>query len=500
MSMAALNFPDDVRRKQDLLKIDIQLRDAKDLLITCPPLSGLTAFLKQIKKYIYVSEHFKCFTVLFYDCQVQNASNNIIEGLIDCVNSEIPHNDPGNGQPIKKKQNLFDFFTSITTEDEMQKRVVVIDNLDKISEKEAGLLLENIRVIAEYRNRNQYLRNVLFVLAGHSLDLRRLDPKHSSPFNTATQIYLDDLPIDDSVSLIKEFLADKKYSPLVPNYIDYLTFGHPYLIRQICYYVTREEVQIGLSGEIKFEAVDSVVETICNDKREQVFKQIDNTIKQRSPQAMETLERILNGFVYKSVKSSDSLRELKLCGLINNNRNNKWHIRNNVFDFYLRSLGNWSQVSKITNFIPRRLFVNLEGYKILFDLENNLREFVIAQLFDAFGDNWQRVIEQNSNISGMVKNWKKMQQKDMSSSWLSHDDIPSLAFGSFPEIKKIIYEYWGGVFDKYFQPKTIFEGSFESLEILRNKIAHNRPLSDKDVETLSSITKQFNDCMFENHL
>ena len=62
---------------------------------------------------------------------------------------------------------------------------------------------------------------------------------------------------------------------------------------------------------------------------------------------------------------------------------------------------------------------------------------MIAQLFDAFGDNWQRVIEQNSNISGMVKNWKKMQQKDMSSSWLSHDDIQSLAFGSFPEIKKM---------------------------------------------------------------
>jgi hypothetical protein len=497
--MLQSNFPADILRRQDLIKVDVQFRDSKDLFITCPPLSGLSSFLKQIQKHVHVSEHFRDFRLIFFDCQSQNSSsNNIIGQIMHFTLSELSMDFPK--RPNQRQSKLNVFFESVVKANEQEKLVFIIDNLEKAQRKETIRLLENIRVLAEARPKSPYLRNVVFVLAGHGLDLRKLDPKHSSPFNTATQIYLDDLDLDDSLSLIRAYLSDKKHSTLVPEYIDFLTFGHPYLIKQICYHILNDEVKVDNTKGVNFEVVDSVVNMIGDDKRDRAIRQIDDTLQLLSSNSVELLRKILNGYMYKSVKSSELLRELKLYGIINNNRINKWHVRNSIFDTHIRNLPAWSNTVRSTNFIPRRLFVNSEGYKTLFELENNLREFVVAKLFDAFGEDWERIIKRNETLKSTIKQWGNMKTAEQKLGWLSHEDLPSLSYSLFPEIKDLIYEYWGGFFEKYFHPKNIFEGSFESLESLRNKIAHNRPLSDQDVETLASIAKQFNDCMIESNL
>jgi hypothetical protein len=490
----------EITRRQDLYKVDVQLRDLKDLFITCPPQSGLSMFLKQVQKHINVSEHFHNYRTIMFDCKTQNQSGNLFESIAQVVLSELGTTNAVQARHQKGKRKLLSVFEEFVKQNEKQKTVFIIDNLENVQEKDAVILLENVRVIAESRTKNPYLQNIVFILSGHSLDLRKLDPKHSSPFNTATQIYLDDLPNDDSIAIIKDALFDRKYSPLIPEYIDFLTFGHPYFLNRICYHVRNDEIKIEPGKGVTFELIDSISDQLIGEKRDDAIRYLDVALGSLSPTSSAVLRKIINGVFFKNLRFSDSLKELKLLGIVNNTRNGKWHIRNFLFDQYIRQQPKWNDTIRSNNFVPRRLFVNVEGYKILFDLENNLREFVVSQLFDAFGKDWTNVLERNSSLNEVVVKWKNMKGQNMAKSWHTYDDLPVVCYGLFPEIKKIIDEYWGSIFEKYFKPKSIFVGTFESLEELRNKIAHNRPLSDKDFDVLSSIAKQLNDCMFENSL
>ncbi len=205
-----------------------------------------------------------------FDCKTKNTSKNLFDGLVSFAFDELGLVQPHKGVKGKGKTKLSSAFMEIAKKNERQKNVFIIENIEKIPEKDAVTLLESVRVIAEERSKNSYLRNVIFILAGHSLDLRKLDPKHSSPFNTATQIYLEDLSTEDSVTVVKALL-DKRYSPLVPAYVDFLTCGHPYLIEQVCYHAKSENIRIDAAKGVTFELIDSVIDRIINDRREEFF-------------------------------------------------------------------------------------------------------------------------------------------------------------------------------------------------------------------------------------
>lgn len=484
-------------REQDLLKVDVQLRDTKDLFITCPPLSGLSTFLKQIQSHIRTSDHFSEYRTILFDCNNHNISPNLFDSLATFICNETGIESPHQGLFFNTTTEWQSFFTEIAKQNERCRNILIVDNLEKIPEMTTVALLENVRVIAESRSTNILLKNIVFILAGHSLDLRKLDPKHSSPFNTATQIQLDDLSPEDSMALVKHELTDKRYSVLVPEYIDFLTWGQTYLINQICYHIRNEETNS--PKLVNFEFIDSVVDMISTEKRDPIFRNIDGALERLSPVSAEALRKLLNGSFYKSTKYPDAFKELRMLGLISNSRKSKWHVRNHLFDEHIRRHPKWADTLRKDNFIPRRVFVNVEGYRILFDLENNLREFVISQLFDAFGPNWEKTIENNSSVKETTVKWRSLKKETAGNSWVSHDELPSICYSLFPEIKKLIDAYWS-IFEKYFKPRSIFDGSFEALETLRNKIAHNRPLSDNDIDWLASIAKQFNDCMYENSL
>src|SRR5688572_30688717 len=87
--MASSNLSHEIERHQDLSKVDVQLRDTKDLFITCPPLSGLSVFLKQIQKHILVSDHFREYKTLLFDCKTQNISKNIFDELVSFAINDL---------------------------------------------------------------------------------------------------------------------------------------------------------------------------------------------------------------------------------------------------------------------------------------------------------------------------------------------------------------------------------------------------------------------------
>src|SRR5215475_7747695 len=118
--MLQSNFPADILRRQDLIKVDVQFRDSKDLFITCPPMSGLSSFLKQIQKHVHVSEHFRDFRLIFFDCQSQNSSsNNIIGQIIGFTLSELSMDFQKQRNRHQGKLNVF--FESVVKENEQKK-------------------------------------------------------------------------------------------------------------------------------------------------------------------------------------------------------------------------------------------------------------------------------------------------------------------------------------------------------------------------------------------
>jgi len=113
-------------------------------------------------------------------------------------------------------------------------------------------------------------------------------------------------------------------------------------------------------------------------------------------------------------------------------------------------------------------------------------------MFDKFGDQWWRRV--NEQIAAYCQGLKR---KELESGWFSSEDLPDLAYSQFPHLKKIIDDNWSAIFHWYFKPKSIFIGFFDALEGLRNKLAHNRPLTDLEVEHLATIASQFRNCMYD---
>lgn len=234
------------------------------------------------------------------------------------------------------------------------------------------------------------------------------------------------------------------------------------------------------------------MEAICNDGRDRLLRQVARALEELSPLALEYLRNILNGDRYDSGKEAPPLRELARLGLVSNSKSLVWQVRNPVYDRYLRQQPCLTPVLSLEWFVPRRLYVNLEGYGILFQLENDLRDFVISQLFEEFGAQWPRRVDQR-----IIDRCRGLKTKELESGWFPSEDLPDLAYSFFPDLKRIIDDNWAAIFHRYFKPKGIFTGYFEALESIRNRIAHNRPLNDQEIDQLDLFASQFRNCMYD---
>jgi hypothetical protein len=390
---------------------------------------------------------------------------------------------------------LVDFLDQLLTANNELYLVVILDSLERLPESETRSLLEQIRVVSESREGNRLLKRALFVLGGQCLDLRRLDPERTSPFNIAERIFLGDLDDQASLALAHNLLkqAGRQYSELATKSICHLTGNHPYLLERICLHLTHDTLSVAATESgIDLETIDRVVQTMCDDGRDRLLRQVVSTLGELSPSALECLRNILNGARYDSKKESPTLRELARLGLISSSKGTVWQVRNSVLDRYLRRQTRLAPVLRSEWLMPRRLYANVEGYKILYELENDLRDFVYCKIVERFPDSWQERVDQS-----ITDYCQKKKKTELESGWFPSEHLPDLAYSLFPHLKQIIEENWGSIFHRYFKPKTIFTGYFHKLESIRNRIAHNRPLTDREVEQLVMIATQFRDCMYD---
>ena len=135
---------------------------------------------------------------------------------------------------------------------------------------------------------------------------------------------------------------------------------------------------------------------------------------------------------------------------------------------------------------------NLEAYKILYDIETNIRSFIKDKLSEKFGDNWFK----HRVPDDIIKNCKIRIDKEKASRWWT-TNRKLIDYTDFADLQKIILrrDNWEDVFKPYFKPKKIFEGKMIELEVLRNKIAHSILLNENELEKLRMYVSDFNRCM-----
>jgi hypothetical protein len=134
--------------------------------------------------------------------------------------------------------------------------------------------------------------------------------------------------------------------------------------------------------------------------------------------------------------------------------------------------------------LPQVPPANKQAFERLYAVEVTLREFTRKTLSETFGRQWRKRC-----IPHDVK--EKMRrgiEQERTRAW--HHVIPhdSLYYCDFADIKKIIVkkDNWEGAFKKYLHDETVFEGLLQQLEPIRNRTAHNRLVSENDVEAVTA--------------
>ena len=127
---------------------------------------------------------------------------------------------------------------------------------------------------------------------------------------------------------------------------------------------------------------------------------------------------------------------------------------------------------------------NLEAYRILYSLENALRELIIERLEEVEGPKWYK-----QRLPGdVLKLYKAARQLERDIPWVALVPCHPIYYVDFPSLKKVIErnDNWKDAFEPIFKRKDVVVGWLSSVEPIRNKAAHNRRIHRKEVLLLSA--------------
>jgi hypothetical protein len=135
----------------------------------------------------------------------------------------------------------------------------------------------------------------------------------------------------------------------------------------------------------------------------------------------------------------------------------------------------------INSIIPQQ---NIDAYKFLFAIETGLRELIIEKLSSKAGIKWYK-----SRLPGdVLGKYKDAIKFEKSISWISLIPHHPIYYIDFPDLRKVIEksDNWKDCFEPIFIRKDNISGTLTDIEMIRNKIAHNRVISDNDLLILQS--------------
>lgn len=138
-------------------------------------------------------------------------------------------------------------------------------------------------------------------------------------------------------------------------------------------------------------------------------------------------------------------------------------------------------------YLPDSLYSNIpsEGYSIMFALENSIRVFITRILSSAFEDKWWEQLKGKKSLKDVVAKVSDRKTKDLENWYHSKRGIHEIYYTDYVDLLRII-RVFDSIFSKLFRKgaaKNLI-GKLEELGPTRNVIAHNNPITSKDLERL----------------
>lgn len=140
---------------------------------------------------------------------------------------------------------------------------------------------------------------------------------------------------------------------------------------------------------------------------------------------------------------------------------------------------------------------NVEIYCYLYSIETALRELIIDSLGDIDGSRWYK-----KRLPGdVLEKYRKGIEFEKGIKWLQLVPHHPIYYIDFPDLKKIIEreDNWEDAFKPIFSRKDILSSTLSELEFVRNKIAHNRKATYKDVEIVTGAYAKLSESIGKNY-
>ena len=128
---------------------------------------------------------------------------------------------------------------------------------------------------------------------------------------------------------------------------------------------------------------------------------------------------------------------------------------------------------------------NANAYQLLFEIEVILRELCALKLSALHGKHWAK----RGLPTDLLDKVKDALAYEKKTKWHRTTLHHPLYYVDFPDLRKIIIGglNWNPIFAEIFGQKPGTDASLSELELLRNKVAHNRFVSDVDLEITKGI-------------
>lgn len=125
------------------------------------------------------------------------------------------------------------------------------------------------------------------------------------------------------------------------------------------------------------------------------------------------------------------------------------------------------------------------AYRILFHLENRLRQFIESRMRSKYGSDWW-----NIHVSeGIKRKVDDMRKDELVLGWKVSANIGNSEYLQFDHLEKIITTNWKDVFEPVFQDQYKIAFRLKELEGIRNSIAHMRTLSQDGMNRLEQYSQ-----------
>jgi hypothetical protein len=253
----------------------------------------------------------------------------ILKQLHNCMNKDVA---PANAHNVSDQPAFIEFMEWIATKSERCTKVIVmLDEVGGVPHAFAKSFWGGLRSIF---TRKGVFRRLMFVFAGE-LDMSVLATSNSSPLvNVCVTpfVELNDFTREEVAQLVAAGLPS---SDTLVEAIYEWTSGHPYLTQKLCTWIESDRIASPAywsSGKPQ-DRIDQLVVMNFLNQEDSNLLHLENYLD-RAPAYRERVRQILAGDRALPTRRN---RELAVLGVVKRGLDNKYRIRNRIYELAMRS-------------------------------------------------------------------------------------------------------------------------------------------------------------------